>query len=113
MIIGSTAMPCRTACLLAPPPTPKGGAFRCDRDRLLGNGRPPLQYVPSAIVINADDRVDAAFSAFDQSELTTIPALAELADLDAYQAARQKHKRTLSVLPSPHQEVRKRRVRAS
>lgn len=50
----------------------------------------PLQYVPSAIVMNADNMVDAALSGFDQDEFVTIPALPDLADLDAYEAARHK-----------------------
>lgn len=50
----------------------------------------PLQYVPSAIVMNADDMVDAALSGFDLGEFATIPALPDIADLHAYEAARQK-----------------------
>lgn len=50
----------------------------------------PLQYVPSAIVMNADDMVDAALSGLDLGEFATIPALPDIADLHAYEAARQK-----------------------
>ncbi|MOA59393.1 hypothetical protein D3C78_1839920 [compost metagenome] len=36
------------------------------------------------------DLVDAALAGFDQGELFTIPSLPELADWQAYEAARQK-----------------------
>ncbi|MDT4823097.1 3-oxoacyl-[acyl-carrier-protein] reductase [compost metagenome] len=57
----------------------------------------PLRYVPSAIVMNADDMVDAALSGLDRGEFATIPALPDLADLDAYEAARQKLMPNLSL----------------
>ncbi|NYH12206.1 SDR family NAD(P)-dependent oxidoreductase [Pseudomonas moraviensis] len=50
----------------------------------------PLEHLPEAIVMRAEDMVDAALSGLDQGEFITIPALAEIADLDAYEAARQK-----------------------
>lgn len=50
----------------------------------------PLQYLPGSIVMNAGDMVDAALAGFDQGELVTIPSLPDIADLDAYEAARQK-----------------------
>ncbi|MDH4612413.1 SDR family oxidoreductase [Pseudomonas sp. BN102] len=50
----------------------------------------PLQYLPSAIVMKAEDMVDAALAGFDQGEFVTIPSLPDIADLDAYEAARQK-----------------------
>ncbi|MFZ6044530.1 SDR family NAD(P)-dependent oxidoreductase [Pseudomonas sp. CR3202] len=57
----------------------------------------PLQYVPSAIVMKAGDMVDAALAGFDQGEFVTIPALPNIADLDAYEAARQKLMPNLSL----------------
>ncbi|UIN53515.1 SDR family NAD(P)-dependent oxidoreductase [Pseudomonas kribbensis] len=50
----------------------------------------PLEHLPEAIVMRAEDMVDAALSGLDQGEFVTIPALPDIADLDAYEAARQK-----------------------
>jgi uncharacterized protein len=41
------------------------------------------------MVMNADEMVDAALAGFDQGEFITIPSLPDLADWDAYEAARQ------------------------
>ncbi len=49
----------------------------------------PVQHLPSEIVMQADDMVDAALAGFDQGELVTIPSLPEAADWDRYEAARQ------------------------
>lgn len=49
----------------------------------------PVEALPSEIVMRADDLVDAALAGFDQGELFTIPSLPELADWQAYEAARQ------------------------
>ncbi len=57
----------------------------------------PLEYLPEAIVMKAEDMVDAALSGFDQGEFATIPALPEIADLNAYEAARQKLMPNLSL----------------
>ena len=40
--------------------------------------------------MNADEMVDAAIAGFAQSELITIPSLPDMADWEAYEAARQK-----------------------
>jgi short-subunit dehydrogenase len=50
----------------------------------------PLEQVPSEMVMKADDMVDAALAGFDQGELITIPSLPDIADWEAYEAARQK-----------------------
>ena len=50
----------------------------------------PLNAVPPEIVMKADDMVDAALSGYDQGEVITIPALPDIADWDAYEAAREK-----------------------
>jgi hypothetical protein len=50
----------------------------------------PVDQLPSNIVMKADAMVDAAFAGFDQGELVTIPSLPDVADWDAYEAARQK-----------------------
>lgn len=50
----------------------------------------PVEALPSQIVMQPEDLVDAALAGFDQGELFTIPSLPELADWQAYEAARQK-----------------------
>lgn len=50
----------------------------------------PLEALPSQIVMQPADLVDAALAGFDQGELFTLPSLPELADWQAYEAARQK-----------------------
>lgn len=50
----------------------------------------PVQHLPGEIVMRADHMVDAALAGFDQGELVTIPSLPDVADWDAYEAARQK-----------------------
>jgi short-subunit dehydrogenase len=57
----------------------------------------PLEQLPDAIVMRADDMVDAALSGLDQGEFVTIPALPEITDLNAYEAARQKLMPNLSL----------------
>ena len=49
----------------------------------------PLHQLPAAIVMSADDMVDAALAGLDQGEVVTIPALREKADWDRYEAARR------------------------
>lgn len=49
----------------------------------------PVEQLPSAIVMRADDMVDAALAGLELGEFITIPALPDSADLDAYEAARQ------------------------
>ena len=56
----------------------------------------PIEHLPSEIVMSAEDMVDAALAGFDQRELLTIPALPDAADLQAYEAARQKMMPNLS-----------------
>jgi hypothetical protein len=50
----------------------------------------PVTNLPSAIVMKADAMVDAALAGLDQGELVTIPSLPDIADWQAYEAARQK-----------------------
>ncbi|MFS2123321.1 SDR family NAD(P)-dependent oxidoreductase [Pseudomonas sp. Pseusp97] len=50
----------------------------------------PLEHLPGAIVMKAEDMVDAALAGLDQGEFATIPALPEIADLNEYEAARQR-----------------------
>lgn len=49
----------------------------------------PMAQVPSHIIMKADDMVDAAIAGLDLGELVTIPSLPDLADWEAYEAARQ------------------------
>lgn len=48
----------------------------------------PVENLPKEIVMTAADMVDAALAGLDQGEFITIPALPNLADLEAYEAAR-------------------------
>jgi short-subunit dehydrogenase len=50
----------------------------------------PVEHLPSEIVMQTDDMVDAALAGLDQGELFTIPSLPDAADWQAYEAARQK-----------------------
>jgi short-subunit dehydrogenase len=49
----------------------------------------PVGHLPSEIVMQADDMVDAALAGLDLGEHVTIPSLPDAADWDAYEAARQ------------------------
>lgn len=48
----------------------------------------PLEALPPEIVMSAEDLVDAALSGFDAGERVTIPALPDVADWEAFVAAR-------------------------
>lgn len=50
----------------------------------------PVAHLPPGILMPADKMVDAALAGLDRGEVVTIPALPEIADWDAYEAARQK-----------------------
>jgi uncharacterized protein len=50
----------------------------------------PVGHLPSEVVMQADDMVDAALAGLDQGELVTIPSLPDAADREAYEEARQK-----------------------
>lgn len=63
----------------------------------------PIENVPSEWVMSVEQMVDAALSGLDQGEFVTIPALPDAADLQAYEAARQKLMPNLS-----HKEPAKR-----
>jgi hypothetical protein len=51
-------------------------------------GRHALDQLPSEVVMTVDDVVDAAIAGFDQGELVTIPWVPDIADWEAYEAAR-------------------------
>ena len=48
-----------------------------------------IAALPPAIVMNVDDMVDAALAGLDRGETVTIPSLPDMADWEAYEAARQ------------------------
>lgn len=48
----------------------------------------PVAHLPEAIVMKVDDLVDAALAGLDQGEFVTIPALADVGQWDAFEAAR-------------------------
>ena len=48
----------------------------------------PVEQLPSAIVMSAEDMVDASLVGFDHKELVTIPALPDAADWERLEAAR-------------------------
>jgi short-subunit dehydrogenase len=56
----------------------------------------PVEHLPKAIVMSAEDVVDAALAGLDQGEFITLPSLPDAADWEAYEAARQKLKPNLS-----------------
>lgn len=49
----------------------------------------PVEHLPTEIVMQAEDMVDAALAGFDQGEFATIPALEDVGLLKAYEDARQ------------------------
>lgn len=49
----------------------------------------PLEHLPRGIVMAAGEMVDAALQGLDQGELVTIPALPDIGDWIAFEAARQ------------------------
>jgi uncharacterized protein len=66
----------------------------------------PVHRLPAAIVMTADDMVDAALAGLDQGEVVTIPSLADKADWDKYEAARRAMSGKLSsAVPAPRYNV--------
>jgi short-subunit dehydrogenase len=49
----------------------------------------PVHQLPTAIVMSAEDMVDAALTGLDQGETVTIPSLQDKADWDRFEAARR------------------------
>ncbi|MBU0863929.1 MAG: SDR family oxidoreductase [Alphaproteobacteria bacterium] len=61
-----------------------------------------LASLPAEIVMDVDQMVDAALAGFDAGEVVTIPALPDMADYDAYIAARAALRPNLSLArPAP------------
>lgn len=65
----------------------------------------PMEHLPSGILMSADDMVDASLAGLDQGEQVTIPALPDLAEWDAFDAARRAMSGRLSA-PRPAQRYR-------
>src|SRR6202158_1741255 len=49
----------------------------------------PVHNLPAAIVMRAEDMVDAALAGLDQGEIVTIPSLPDKAEWDGFEAARR------------------------
>lgn len=49
----------------------------------------PVEHLPSEIVMSADDMVDAALAGLDAGETVTIPSLPDIAEWNAFEAARR------------------------
>jgi len=49
----------------------------------------PVEHLPAQIVMPAEDMVDAALAGLDQGEFATVPSLPNLADWNAFDAARR------------------------
>ena len=59
-------------------------------------------HMPAGVVMNAEDMVSAALSGLDQGEFVTIPSLPDMADFQAYEAARLALRPNLSrSVPAP------------
>jgi short-subunit dehydrogenase len=67
----------------------------------------PIQHLPTEIVMPAAAMVDAALAGLDQGEFATVPALPNLADWDAFEAAR------LALAPNLSKAVPAARYRAA
>jgi short-subunit dehydrogenase len=71
----------------------------------------PVENLPTAIVMTAENMVDAALAGLDQGEFVTIPALPDAGDWEAYEEARQKLFPNLShALPAGRYNVETRRT---
>ena len=67
----------------------------------------PVHQLPAQIVMSADDMVDAALAGLDLGETVTIPALANNADWERYEAARLAMLGKLSsTIPAPRYNLR-------
>ena len=66
----------------------------------------PLHHLPAAIVMSADDMVDAALAGLDQGEVVTIPSLPDKAEWDGYEAAlRAMSGKPSSAVPAPRYSI--------
>ena len=49
----------------------------------------PLEHLPEHIVMSGENMVDAALAGFDQGEIVTVPSLPDIAEWNAFEAARK------------------------
>ncbi len=61
------------------------GAIRTEFWDIAGH---PVENLPQAIVMDAEDLVDAALAGLDQGEFATLPSLPDVAEWNAFQSAR-------------------------
>jgi short-subunit dehydrogenase len=67
----------------------------------------PVGNLPAAIVMSAEDTVDAALAGLDQGETVTIPSLPDKAEWDAFDAARRAMSARLSsAVPASRYDIR-------
>jgi uncharacterized protein len=65
-----------------------------------------IESLPPKMVMNVDEMVDAAIAGLDRGELVTIPSLPDIADWEAFEAARQNLIPKLSLsTPAPRYRV--------
>ena len=73
----------------------------------------PVHNLPTAIVMSAENMVDAALSGLDQGEVVTIPSLADKAEWDGFEAARRAiSTRISSSVPAARYNIRHPAVQA-
>jgi short-subunit dehydrogenase len=60
----------------------------------------PIEHLPADMVMSGENLVDAALAGFDLGEFATVPALPEIADWDAFEAARDVLRPNLSLSQS-------------
>jgi uncharacterized protein len=57
----------------------------------------PVEHLPAQIVMSGEDLVDAALAGLDLGEVVTVPSLPDIADWNAFEAARQALRPRLSL----------------
>jgi short-subunit dehydrogenase len=66
----------------------------------------PVHNLPAAIVMRAEDMVDAALAGLDQGEIVTIPSLPDKDEWDRFEAARRAMSGKLSsAVPAPRYNI--------
>jgi short-subunit dehydrogenase len=66
-----------------------------------------LHQLPAAIVMSAEDLVDAALAGLDQGEIVTIPSLPDAAEWQRFEAARRAMSgRLSSAIPAPRYSIK-------
>ena len=87
------------------------GATATDFWELAGT---PVQHLPTATVMSADDMVDAALAGFDQGEVVTIPSLPDKTEWDRFDEARRaRSTRLSSTAPASRYKVEHRQTTAT